>query len=58
LVVCKSDDCFQENSGATSYCTYCLLLLLAVYESYEIDIDEMEIDWFDEEEEEDDIGEK
>jgi len=56
--VCKSDDCFQENSGATSYCTYCLLLLLAVYESYEIDIDEMEIDWFDEEEEEDDIGEK
>jgi hypothetical protein len=60
LVVCKSDDCLQENSGAASYCTCCLLLLLlfAVYDSYEIDIDEMESDWYDEEEEEKDTGEK
>jgi len=56
--VCKSDDCFQENSGATSYCTCCLLLLLllSLYDSYEIEMDEMEIDWFDEEE--DDTSEK
>ena len=59
LVVCNSDDCFRENSGAASYCTCCLLLLLfAVYDSYEIDIDEMESDWFYEEEEEKDTGEK
>jgi len=36
-----------------------VLLLFAVYDSYEIDMDEMESDWLDEEEEEAaDTGEK
>jgi hypothetical protein len=35
-----------------------VLLLLAVYDSYEIHIDDTEEDWFDEEEEEEDTGEK
>jgi hypothetical protein len=59
--VCKSDYCFQENSGAASYCTcslFLLLLLFAVYDSYEIDMEEMESDGFDEEEEGEDTGEK
>jgi hypothetical protein len=37
---------------------FVLLLLFAVYDSYDIDMDEMESDWFDEEEEAEDTGEK
>jgi hypothetical protein len=53
--VCKSDDCFQENSGAASYCTcflFLLLLLFAVYDSLETDRGEMEGGRIDEKEEE------
>jgi hypothetical protein len=35
-----------------------VLLLFAVYDSYDIEIDEMETDWFDEEEGAEDTGEK
>jgi len=53
---------FKKNLELQVNYTCCLfwLLLFAVYDSYEIDMDEMENGWYDEEEEEEgeDTGEK
>lgn len=50
---------FKDTLQLQVNCTCCLfvLLLLAVYDSYEIHIDDMEEDWYDEEEKEE-TGEK